>query len=226
MPITIAIDGFSSCGKSTLAKDLALKLHYRYIDSGAMYRAVTLHFLRNQIDIENNQAVLESLGELNIDFRHVQDEQCTYLNGQNVEREIRDKKVTAFVSPVAAISEVRRFLVRQQQAFEKSNGIVMDGRDIGTVVYPNAELKLFLQADPEVRTSRRFSELQTRGFQTTRDKVEENLRNRDHIDSTRKDSPLTMAKDAVLIDNTNLTRQEQLNMVFALATCRIKNSEQ
>jgi cytidylate kinase len=215
--IIIAIDGFSSCGKSTLAKQVAKALHYRYIDTGAMYRATALYLLRNQIDIYHPELVAAALKDIHIDFRrnkatHSQD---TYLNGENVEEEIRvNPRVVSIVSEVSAISEVRRFLVKQQQRMGSEKGIVMDGRDIGTVVFPDAELKIFVTAHPKVRTQRRLDELKEKGQNTTYEEVLANLLKRDHIDSTRADSPLKQADDAILLDNSTMSREEQFDLVY------------
>ncbi|HKK88046.1 MAG TPA: (d)CMP kinase [Saprospiraceae bacterium] len=219
--IAIAIDGLSSCGKSTLARDLAEALDYMYVDSGAMYRAVTLYLLENELDYENIATVEEALAEISISFSKDPDRPGILLNGRHVEKEIRKKRVTENVSPVATISEVRRFLVKQQQKLGENKAIVMDGRDIGTVVFPNAELKLFLKADLETRTSRRYKELLGRGIEFSREEVQKNLGDRDHIDSTREDSPLTVASDAIVVDNTNINCDEQLQMCLALAQYRI-----
>lgn len=215
--IIIAIDGFSSCGKSTLAKQIAKALHYRYIDTGAMYRATALFLLRNQIDIYHPDLVAEALKDIHIDFRVNKQtlSQDTYLNGENVEEEIRvNPRVVSIVSDVSAISEVRRFLVKQQQKMGSEKGIVMDGRDIGTVVFPNAELKIFVTADPIVRTQRRWDELQEKGQHTTFEEVLANLEKRDHIDSTRADSPLKQADDAILLDNSTMSREAQFDLVY------------
>lgn len=214
--IIIAIDGFSSCGKSTLAKQIAKSLHYRYIDTGAMYRATALFLLRTQIDIYHPELVAQSLKDIHIDFRVNKQTQSqdTYLNGENVEEEIRvNPRVVSIVSDVSAISEVRRFLVKQQQKMGSEKGIVMDGRDIGTVVFPNAELKIFVTADPIVRAQRRWDELKEKGQTTTFEEVLANLEKRDHIDSTRADSPLKQADDALLLDNSNMTREAQFDLV-------------
>jgi len=221
--IIIAIDGQSSCGKSTLAKQLSKKLGYAFVDSGAMYRAVTLYFLRHKIDLTDQDAIELALKELSISFINKAGVNTTLLNGEEVETEIRKMYVSEMVSPVAAISTVRRAMVWQQQQMGKSKGIVMDGRDIGTVVFPNAELKLFVTADIETRTNRRYLELKEKGMTLTKEEVAKNLQERDHIDSTRADSPLKQAADAVLIDNSNLTREEQLAMVLALVKERIEN---
>lgn len=218
--IIIAIDGRSSCGKSTLAKSLAEALDYLYIDSGAMYRAVTLYFLRNHIDRERPEQVSQALEAIVISFRRDHGVPRTFLNGEDVEEAIRTMEVSRQVSPVSAIPAVRRALVAQQQALGARKGIVMDGRDIGTVVFPEAELKIFLTASEEKRTERRFQELRAKGKHFTRAEITENLRERDHIDSTREDSPLRQAEDAVVIDNTNLTPAEQRAMALALAEVR------
>lgn len=217
--IIIAIDGYSSCGKSTLAKQLAKELGYRYVDTGAMYRAVTLYFIRNQIDLYHPDQIIDALEHITIDFRinNATQLQDTYLNGENVENEIRvNPRVVSAVSDVSAISEVRRFLVKQQQEMGELKGIVMDGRDIGTVVFPQAELKLFITADPEVRAQRRLDELKEKGQETTFEEVLANLEKRDRIDSTRADSPLKQASNAVLVDNSNMSRDEQFNLVMTM----------
>jgi cytidylate kinase len=208
--ITIAIDGYAACGKSTLAKKIAKKLSWIYVDSGAMYRAVTLYFLRKNIDLKNKEDIETKLNEIFISFDNVG---RTILNGEIVESEIRDSKVSNFVSQVSAISEVRKKLVDLQREIGKEGGIVMDGRDIGTVVFPNAELKLFISADLEIRVERRFKELNGK---ITREEVRENLSERDWIDSTRSDSPLKKADDAIEIDNSYLTPEEQLDKVLEL----------
>jgi len=221
MPITIAIDGFSSCGKSTLAKDLAAALGYIFVDSGAMYRAVTLHFLRMGVSIDQVDKVDEALADLRLDFRNEGTRQRVLLNGKIVEKELRSMAVNELVSPVATLSNVRAELVKQQQHIGKNGGIVMDGRDIGTVVFPDAELKLFVTADTKERVRRRVAELAFLGSPTSIELVEKNLAERDHIDSTRQDSPLKKAENAVVIDNTYLSREEQSAMVLALAKLRI-----
>lgn len=217
--INIAIDGFSSTGKSTLARELAKKLSYRYIDSGAMYRAVTLFALRNGI-IEDGKlsevALIKALSNIKVAFEWDEEAQAFHvsLNGQIVEPDIRKMEVARFVSPVAAISEVRRFLVRQQQEMANRKGIVMDGRDIASVVLPNAELKMFVTASEDIRIQRRWKELNARGLGLTRDEVAENLLKRDHIDSTREDSPLIQTHDALLLDNSDMDREEQLALAM------------
>lgn len=218
--IIIAIDGFSACGKSTLAKALANELSYIYIDTGAMYRAVTLYLLRQQVDWNIEADLLAALANVNIAFKGSGDQLTTYLNGENVEREIRQIEVSNHVSPVAEQSAVRRLLVEQQQQMGKDKSIVMDGRDIGTVVFPDAELKLFLTASAQERARRRFEELKAKGEEISLAAIADNLSTRDHIDSTREDSPLTQAQDAVLLDNTNINQAEQLAMVLALAKQR------
>jgi CMP/dCMP kinase len=215
--IIIAIDGYSSCGKSTLAKQVATALHYRYIDTGAMYRATALFLMRNQIDIYHPDHVAQALNDIVIDFRVNKETQSQdiYLNGENVEHEIRvNPRVVSIVSDVSAISEVRRFLVKQQQKMGEHKGIVMDGRDIGTVVFPNAELKIFVTADPKIRTQRRLEELKDKGQNTTFDEVLANLEKRDRIDTTRADSPLKKAEDAIELDNSNMSREDQFELVY------------
>jgi cytidylate kinase len=221
--IIIAIDGYSACGKSTLAKGLAKSLHYAYLDSGAMYRAVTLYFLDNQVDYNDAAAVEEALEHIEIHFERIEGQNRTFLNGRDVEHDIREMRVTEHVSPVSAISAVRRAMVRQQQAMGKRRGLVADGRDIGTVVFPDAELKIFLVADLDVRTSRRHLELAAKGIDAEWEDVKKNLLERDRIDSTRADSPLRQADDAVVIDNTLLSVEEQLDKALALARERIGN---
>lgn len=208
--IIIAIDGFSSTGKSTLAKELAKRINYGYIDTGAMYRAVTLYFLRNDVDLKEDQKVKAALANVNITFQNIEGINTTFLNGENVEEKIRTLHVSQSVSDVAAISAVRRAMVSLQQAMGDEKGIVMDGRDIGTVVFPYAELKIFVTADPKIRAKRRYDELVAKGQNPKFEEVADNLKERDHIDSTREDSPLRQADDAILIDNSNLTREEQL----------------
>ena len=214
--IIIAIDGYSSCGKSTLAKALAKSLHYAYVDTGAMYRAVTLFFLENNVDINNNTAVKEALDQIEIHFERTKTGNNVFLNSEDVENEIRTMRISDMVSPVSTISEVRRFLVAQQQKMGTRKGVVMDGRDIGTVVCPDAELKIFLTADSNIRAQRRFDELNAKGQPTDFEHVKRNLMERDMIDSNRADSPLRQAKDAILIDNSYLTPDEQLKKVLDL----------
>ncbi len=220
--IIIAIDGYSACGKSTLAKDLSKKLGYAYIDTGAMYRAVTLYFIQNDIAIKEEPAVLDALSKINIDFVNIKGKNRTILNGEDIEDEIRKMYVSQYVSPVAAISAVRRAMVAQQQKMGEKKGVILDGRDIGTVVFPKAALKLFLTASPEIRTQRRYDELTKKGQVVNFEVIKANLLERDHIDSNRADSPLKQAVDAVVIDNTNLSISEQLGMVRILVKERIK----
>lgn len=224
MKITVAIDGYSSCGKSTLAKQIAAALNYSYVDTGAMYRALTLYFIRNQVDIFHPDQVNNALNNISIEFKinPKTQQQETYLNGENIESEIRiNPRVASVVSDVSAISEVRRFLVKQQQQLGKLKGIVMDGRDIGTVVLPDAELKLFVTADPIVRAKRRLDELVEKGQATTIEEVLANLEKRDFIDSNRDDSPLVQASDAIVLDNSNLTKEEQFDWVMKLVNQHI-----
>ena len=216
MPIIIAIDGHSSCGKSTLAKGMAKALHYAYLDTGAMYRAVTLYFLNHQIDYHDPAAVEEALQHIEIHFERVDGQNHTFLNDVDVERDIREMIVSEHVSPVATISAVRRAMVTQQKAMGRRRGIVADGRDIGTVVFPDAELKIFLTADVDVRTSRRHLELAAKGIDAEWADIRHNLIERDRIDSTRADSPLRQADDAIVIDNTLLSEEEQLEKVMEL----------
>lgn len=214
--IIITIDGWSSCGKSTLARQLAKELGYLYIDSGAMYRAITLHFLRNHVDWTDTAEVVNGLEGIVLDFHVNEKTQRSeiYLNGENVEYVIRDLVVAEKVSEVAAIREVREFAVAQQQALGKRKGIVMDGRDIGTVVFPNAELKIFMTADNAVRVERRFRELFEKNPNITIEEVKNNLEMRDYIDSHREVSPLRQAEDALILDNTRLTPDEQFQMAL------------
>lgn len=214
--IVVAIDGFSSCGKSTLAKALAKALNYIYVDSGAMYRAVTLYFIEHKTDYNNQEAVHQALKNIEIRFQNTSKGCRTILNGRDVEEEIRKMYVSELVSPVAAISLVRKAMVQQQQHMGKDKGIVMDGRDIGTVVFPDAALKIFLTADPDIRAQRRFEELRAKGHNLDLKSIKENLLERDYIDSTRKDSPLKKANDAIVIDNTHLTQEEQLAKALQL----------
>jgi cytidylate kinase len=214
--IIIAIDGYSSCGKSTLAKALAKSLHYAYVDTGAMYRAVTLYFLNNDVDINDPAAVTSALAHIEIHFERKPEGNHVFLNGQDVEEEIRTMRISEMVSPVSTISAVRRFLVAQQKKMGARKGIVMDGRDIGTVVFPDAELKIFLTADTDIRTQRRYDELLSKKQPTDFEAVKSNLLERDLIDSNRADSPLRQAADAILIDNSHLTPSEQLQKVLDL----------
>lgn len=227
--IVIAIDGYSSSGKSTMARELAEKIGYAYIDSGAMYRAVTLYALRHGMITPDGsvdaEALTKALPQINISFQvdpH-SGKSRTLLNGVDVEEEIRGMEVSDHVSPVAVIPEVRHHLVRLQQAYGRDKGIVMDGRDIGTTVFPNAEMKIFVDASPEVRAKRRLLELRQKGQDVNYEEVLDNIRQRDHIDQTRKESPLRKADDAILLDNDHLTVQEQMD--FLLRTfCQIEDN--
>ncbi|TAL44759.1 MAG: (d)CMP kinase [Chitinophagaceae bacterium] len=222
--ITITIDGWSSCGKSTLAKQLAKHLGYIYVDSGAMYRAITLYFLRNHIDWTDKKEVKKALKDINLEFifNPKSNSSEIYLNGENVEYVIRDLVIAEKVSDVAAIKEVREFAVARQQQVGKKKGIVMDGRDIGTVVFPGAELKIFMTADNAVRVERRFKELFEKNPNITVEEVKANLEMRDYIDSHREVSPLKKAPDALLLDNTRLTEKEQFNLALDWVLKRIK----
>jgi cytidylate kinase len=217
--IIITIDGWSSCGKSTLAKQLAKELEYVYIDSGAMYRAITLYFLRNHIDWTDTAEVEEALTNISIEFEFNEKSQQSeiMLNGENVEYVIRDLVIAEKVSDVAAIKEVRTFAVAQQQKMGEKKAVVMDGRDIGTTVFPDAELKIFMNADIAVRVERRFKEMFEKNPNITIEEVQHNLEMRDYIDSHREVSPLRKAEDAVEIDNTHITMEEQLKIALDLA---------
>ncbi len=215
-PIIIAIDGYSSCGKSTLAKALAARFGFAYVDSGAMYRAVTLYFIKQNIGLRDNEAIAKALEEIHIHFaynpEHRRNE--TYLNNRMVEDDIRSKAVSDLVSPVATIKAVRTAMVALQRKAAINKSIVMDGRDIGTHVFPEAELKIFMTADPLVRAKRRFAELQAKGENWSMEEVMENLKERDRIDSTREENPLRQAQDARVLDNSHLSEQEQLDKVI------------
>lgn len=213
--LVVAIDGYSSCGKSTLAKALAKKLGFIYIDSGAMYRAVTLYFIRNHVDMTDTEAVKDALQHIELNFHSRDYQSHITLNGEEVSDEIRQMPVSENVSEVAANKFVRKDMVKQQQRMGKSKNIVMDGRDIGTTVFPDAQIKFFMTADPKVRAERRFKELQSKGdLTTTMEDVFENIAHRDYLDTTRAESPLTRAEDAVILDNTEITEQEQLDFAI------------
>jgi len=212
--IIIAIDGYSSCGKSTVAKALAAKLHYVYIDSGAMYRAVTLYFLRNNIDLNDEQAVASALEQIHIDFHKERGVTHVLLNDEDISDEIRKMPVSENVSAVSALKAVRKAMVHQQQKMGSRKNIIMDGRDIGTTVFPHAQLKIFMTADPKVRAERRFLELQAKEEKITMEEVFENIAHRDYLDTTREESPLVRAEDATILDNTNMNEEEQLNFVL------------
>lgn len=221
--IIIAIDGHSSTGKSTVAKELAEILNYTYIDTGAMYRAVSLFAIEHgcvENEVINKEKLLENLNKVSITFQKNKETNKieTYLNQKNVEKKIRSLEVSSLVSHIASITEVRKLLVQQQQLMGNNKGVVMDGRDIGTVVFPEAELKLFMTASAEVRATRRFEELQNNGEEVSYRDVLQNVEERDYLDSTREDSPLVKAADAHLIDNSKLTRKEQLKIIVNLAT--------
>jgi CMP/dCMP kinase len=221
--IIITLDGYSSCGKSTLARQLAQELNYVFIDSGAMYRAITLYFLRQHIDYNNTAQVQKALSEINLSFEYnpVTGQSDMYLNDENVEVLIREMVVSEHVSEVAALKEVREFGVAQQQLMGTRKGIVMDGRDIGTTVFPDAELKIFVTADPAVRVERRFKELYAKNPSITIEEVKRNLEMRDYLDSNREFSPLRQAVDAIILDNSDLTREEQLQVALNWAKERM-----
>ena len=218
--ITIAIDGYSSSGKSTMAKHLASEIGYRYIDSGAMYRAVTLFAMRhNMIDSNgaiDTEALIKALPAIRIDFRPTDGGQITLLNDEDVEKEIRSLAVSSHVSEIAAIPSVRHALVAMQQAFGREGGIVMDGRDIGTTVFPNAELKIFVNASAETRAQRRLAEMLEKGANVSFEEVLANVVHRDHIDETREESPLRKADDALLLDNSTMSPEEQNSLLMEM----------
>jgi len=213
--IIVAIDGYSSCGKSTLAKALAKKLHFVYVDSGAMYRAVALYFLRNKIDLRDQDQVVKALKNVHLNFHSRDYETHITLNDEEVSAEIRQMPVSESVSAVSALHPVRKEMVKQQQRMGRLKNIVMDGRDIGTAVFPDATIKIFMTADPKVRAERRFKELHPKNPDITLEEVFENLAHRDYQDTTRTESPLRRAEDAIILDNTDLTPEEQL--LFALS---------
>ena len=228
--ITIAIDGYSSTGKSTVAKQLAKELGYVYVDTGAMYRAVALFAMRNSLIAENSfdkEGLIAQLPLINLKF--VFDEKlgfgAIYLNDENVEEEIRNMEVSQYVSKVAAISEVREKLVSLQKIMSREKAVVMDGRDIGTVVFPNAELKIFMTASAEERAGRRFKELVEKGQEVSYEEVLKNVEERDHMDTSRKDSPLVRAEDAIEIDNSFLNIDEQFGIILKLAKDIIETKE-
>lgn len=221
--IIIAIDGHSSCGKSTMAKSIAQELGYIYIDSGAMYRVVTLYALRNGLinnGVPNIEKIISELENIKITFKWDENsgKNTTFLNGENVEEEIRRLEVSENVSPISTIAEVRHEMVKQQRENGKNKGIVMDGRDIGTVVFPDAELKIFMTASPEIRAQRRFLELREKGQEVDFNSILQNVEGRDEIDSTREVSPLKKAEDALILDNSNLSREEQLKWTLEKVT--------
>jgi CMP/dCMP kinase len=213
--IVIAIDGYSSCGKSTIAKALAKKLQFIYIDTGAMYRAVTLYFIRKKIDLKDEIAIEKALNNIHINFEYSDERTFVFLNDEDVSEEIRQMPVSEKVSQVSAIKSVRTEMVKQQQRMGKSKNIIMDGRDIGTVVFPNATLKFFMTADPIIRAERRFKELISKGEKVSLEEIYSNLELRDFQDTTRDESPLIQAEDAIVLDNTEIDQEMQLN--FALS---------
>lgn len=225
--IIITIDGYSSCGKSTLAKALAAELNYVFIDSGAMYRAITLYFLRNHVNWTKSEEVVEALKNISLYFIYNDETGISevYLNDENVEWLIRDMVVAENVSEVASVKEVREYAVEQQRKMGVGKGIVMDGRDIGTTVFPDAELKIFLTADPAVRVERRFKEMIAKNPNITIDEVKDNLEMRDYIDSNREFSPLRKAEDAIVLDNSNLTLKEQFKIAMKLVKERTEVKE-
>lgn len=219
--ITIAIDGYSSCGKSTLAKALAVRIGYSYVDTGAMYRCVTLYALQHGIIKDgaiNEPEVIRSLDDIKLNFHFIATTGTneTFMNGVNVEKEIRTMNVSNYVSPISKIHEVRVKMVALQRDMGRNKGVVMDGRDIGTNVFPDAELKIFMTADPDVRTQRRLDEMKAKGINISRDDVRRNLMERDHEDTHRKENPLIQAPDAIVLDNSDLSREEQLEFVLRL----------
>ena len=226
--ITIAIDGYSSCGKSTMAKQLAKSIGYIYVDSGAMYRAVTLLALRHRLFTRDGQldtdALSGMLSKTDISFRLNTETGApeTYLNGENVEKDIRTMEVSSHVSPIAALSFVREDLVKRQQRMGQEKGIIMDGRDIGTTVFPDAEMKVFVTASPEIRARRRYDELKANGQEAPMEEILRNVKERDYIDSHREVSPLRQADDAVVLDNSSLSREEQLVWLMDLYAERAK----
>lgn len=214
-PFIIAIDGFSSCGKSTLAKQIAKELDYIFVDTGAMYRATALFFIRSEVNLNDVSQINDALEAMTISFKNIDGNNVTFLNGENVESEIRSLEVSGMVSEVAAIPAVRRKMVALQRNMTDADGVVMDGRDIGTVVFPNADVKLFVTADPLIRAQRRYNEMVAKEEHPDIQEIISNLAHRDHIDSTRDDSPLRQAEDAILLDNTTLTKDEQFELALS-----------
>jgi len=226
--LTIAIDGFSSCGKSTMAKSLAKELDYTYVDSGAMYRAVTLYCMDNNLVNEHKieeELLKQKIKDIHIEFvPNTETGQAdTYLNGKNVEEKIRQIEVSKLVSPVSKLAFVRKALVDLQRKISEGKGVVMDGRDIGTVVFPNADLKIFMTADVEIRAQRRYDELVSKNHKVSIREISDNISQRDFIDSNREESPLRQAEDAVVLDNSDLNRQEQLNWILDLIALRFQS---
>ncbi len=224
--IVIAIDGFSACGKSTTAKAVAASLNYGYIDTGAMYRAVTLYFRDNYINLTNPKSVAKALSNIEVSFHYNEktNQNETYLNGLNVEGKIRHMEISNQVSEVSAIAEVRKAMVAEQRKMGRKRGVVMDGRDIGTVVFPDADLKIFMQASFQVRAERRQQEILAKGELVGFDEVMENLKKRDNLDTTRTESPLRKADEAFVIDTTYLTFEEQVEDILRLATSQMIES--
>lgn len=221
--IIIAIDGYSSCGKSTLARDLAQMLGYKYIDTGAMYRAITYYFQKHQVDAKDEKAVEKALNKISIDFSFDQDfNQITHLNGEPVEQEIRTMEVSSLVSRISTLGQVREKLVEKQQSFGEEKGIVMDGRDIGTVVFPDAELKIFMTASQQIRMQRRYEELKKQGKIISIEEVRKNLEERDYIDTHRTISPLKKAEDAFVLDNSHMSMEEQKQWAYEKAMAIIE----
>ena len=226
--LTIAIDGHASTGKSSIAKEIALKYGYIYINSGSMYRAVTLFAIKNNLLEELNENIdlfIEKLNAVSIDFRFNKINLISeiFLNGRNVEKEIGSLEISNFVSKVAAIPEIRKEMVKLQRNIDRKKGVVMDGRDIGSVVFPDADIKLFLTASETVRAKRRFEEMINNGFSVSYDDILNNIRIRDNLDSSRSDSPLTIEKDAVVIDNSNMSIDEQIKHIIHLIDNKIVN---
>lgn len=224
--IIIAIDGYSACGKSSTAKRVAAALNYGYVDTGAMYRSVTLYFIEHYIDLTNPKSISKALDSIDINFHHNESagQNETYLNGLNVEDKIREMEISQKVSEVAAIREVRLAMVKQQQKMGRSKGVVMDGRDIGSVVFPDAELKIFMTADFDVRAERRQKELFDKDRLVDLDEVKENLRKRDKIDTSREESPLIKPKGSVEVDTTHMFLEEQVDHIVQLATTKMVDS--
>ena len=221
--INIAIDGFSASGKSTIAKKIARLLNYVYLDTGAMYRAVTLYFLENKVDISKIDLVNSALAKIQLKFIANNGNNHIFLNGTDVSESIRSLEVSNYVSQVAEVSSVRRFLVSQQKVIAQDRGVIMDGRDIGTVVMPDAELKIYLTTDENVRIARRYKELSEKGFETSYDDIKTNIRSRDIIDSTREDSPLRIAPNSLIIDNSKEEEDEVIEYIFTIARSIIFN---
>lgn len=221
-PFIIAIDGYSSCGKSTLARAVACELGYTYIDSGAMYRAVAFYFLQKNIDLEDSKAISRALDEIKIDLKTGREDVRVFLNGQDISEAIRQMPVSNLVSRVSALPEVRHKMVNLQREMGRTGNIVMDGRDIGTVVFPHASLKVFMTADPRIRARRRYDELQARGLRVSIEEVYRNLLHRDREDTTRIESPLVKAADALVLDNSHMTRREQLDWIMEKVKAKLQ----